>query len=189
METNNYIESWHNQLKTMYLERKRNRRVDRLVYILAKDVEHGYNSNVALITLKIGRMGPEERRKKRREIAAEKINEEWLQEMITLIENDQTAGSSSISIYQVKSFTSAEQSYNTEVCSNITTNCTCFDFQYNKTPCKHMYLLKRLYPTLTMEGELQHEMMFQSDDIDIGHDDYVEDSTSRNNDTALNKVI
>jgi hypothetical protein len=36
-----------------------------------------------------------------------------------------------------------------------------------------------------MEGELQHEMMFQSDDIDIGHDDYVEDSTSRNNNTAL----
>lgn len=79
METNNYIESWHNQLKTMYLERKRNRRVDRLVYNLVKDVEYDYISNVARITLKIGRMGPEERRKRRREIAAEDSNEEWLQ--------------------------------------------------------------------------------------------------------------
>ncbi|KAI8379066.1 uncharacterized protein BYT42DRAFT_495541, partial [Radiomyces spectabilis] len=44
METSNYIESWHNQLKTTYLQSfiflkaDRNRRLDRLVYILVNDV-------------------------------------------------------------------------------------------------------------------------------------------------------
>ncbi|KAI8876940.1 hypothetical protein K501DRAFT_199290, partial [Backusella circina FSU 941] len=32
MEANNYIESWHNQLKTTYLKRKPNRRLHRLIY-------------------------------------------------------------------------------------------------------------------------------------------------------------
>ncbi|PHZ15007.1 uncharacterized protein RHIMIDRAFT_276950, partial [Rhizopus microsporus ATCC 52813] len=30
METNNYIENWHSQLKTNYIQRKRNIRLDRL---------------------------------------------------------------------------------------------------------------------------------------------------------------
>jgi hypothetical protein len=40
METNNYIEGWHNQLKTNYLQRKRNRRLDHLIFILVDDHTH-----------------------------------------------------------------------------------------------------------------------------------------------------
>ncbi|KAG2232120.1 hypothetical protein INT48_006797 [Thamnidium elegans] len=39
METNNFVESWHNQSKTTYLERKRNERADRLIFILVNDIE------------------------------------------------------------------------------------------------------------------------------------------------------
>jgi hypothetical protein len=37
-DTNNYIGSYHNQLKTFYFERTRNTRVDRIVYILSQVV-------------------------------------------------------------------------------------------------------------------------------------------------------
>ncbi|KAI8890119.1 hypothetical protein K501DRAFT_160578, partial [Backusella circina FSU 941] len=56
METNNYVESWHNQLKTTYLKRKPNRRLDRLIYILVNDVEPEFISNVNRVILGIGRM-------------------------------------------------------------------------------------------------------------------------------------
>ncbi|ORE04171.1 hypothetical protein BCV72DRAFT_278155, partial [Rhizopus microsporus var. microsporus] len=58
METNNYVESWHSQLKTSYLQRKRNRRVDRLVYILVNDVEEDFLSNINRIKMNVGRIGP-----------------------------------------------------------------------------------------------------------------------------------
>ncbi|ORE18675.1 hypothetical protein BCV71DRAFT_162788, partial [Rhizopus microsporus] len=73
METNNYVESWHNQLKTSYLQRRRNRRVDRLVYILVNDVEEDFISNINRIRMNVGRMGPEARKERRRELEAEEI--------------------------------------------------------------------------------------------------------------------
>ncbi|KAG2200827.1 hypothetical protein INT47_001358 [Mucor saturninus] len=78
METNNYVESWHNQLKTTYLGRKRNRRVDRLVFVLVKDVLSKYGNNISRILLKVGRMGPEERRHRAREMQAEAISADAL---------------------------------------------------------------------------------------------------------------
>jgi hypothetical protein len=40
--TNNLIESYHNKLKTFYLGRSRNHRVDRIVYMLSKIVTLDY---------------------------------------------------------------------------------------------------------------------------------------------------
>lgn len=66
IETNNYAESWHNQLETTYLKRSRNRRLyNRLLYVLSQDVIPDYLQNIRRITFNIGRMGPTERRKKR----------------------------------------------------------------------------------------------------------------------------
>ncbi|OAD68585.1 hypothetical protein PHYBLDRAFT_63506 [Phycomyces blakesleeanus NRRL 1555(-)] len=44
--TNNYIESWHNQLKTIYFGHTRIRRLDRLVFILTNNVEFFYDKEV-----------------------------------------------------------------------------------------------------------------------------------------------
>lgn len=73
METNNYVESWHNRLKTTYLKRKPNRRVDRLIYVLVKDIKEDFRQNVHRLILNVGRMGTEERRRRRREIEAEQF--------------------------------------------------------------------------------------------------------------------
>ncbi|ORE22183.1 hypothetical protein BCV71DRAFT_271178, partial [Rhizopus microsporus] len=61
VETNNYIESWHDQLKTNYLQRKRNRRLDRLIFILIDDVHDNFMHNTARMAANIGRMSSETR--------------------------------------------------------------------------------------------------------------------------------
>ncbi|ORE20489.1 hypothetical protein BCV71DRAFT_163267, partial [Rhizopus microsporus] len=74
METNNYIESWHNQLKPNYLQRKRKRRLDRLIFILVDDVHADFMHNTARMAANIGRMSSETREARKRMIAAEEIN-------------------------------------------------------------------------------------------------------------------
>ncbi|KAI9470909.1 MAG: hypothetical protein EXX96DRAFT_643915 [Benjaminiella poitrasii] len=64
----------------MYLKRKRKRRVDRLIFILIKNVEQDYINNIARAMSNVGRMGPEERRR-RRELVVEEVNEELLPDM------------------------------------------------------------------------------------------------------------
>jgi hypothetical protein len=44
-DTNNYIESYHNQLKAFYIERVRNRRVDCVIYILSQVVTSDYRQD------------------------------------------------------------------------------------------------------------------------------------------------
>ncbi|CEG78047.1 hypothetical protein RMATCC62417_12707 [Rhizopus microsporus] len=82
METNNYIESWHNQLKTNYLQRKRNRRLNRLIFILVDDVHTDFMHNAARMAANIGHMSSETRKARKRMIAAEEINELSLEDMV-----------------------------------------------------------------------------------------------------------
>ncbi|CEI90151.1 hypothetical protein RMCBS344292_04481 [Rhizopus microsporus] len=100
METNNFIESWYSQLKTVYIGRKRNRRVDRLISVLVDNVEPDYIDNICRITLNVGRMGPEERRIRMRQIKADQINMERIPDAIT--------ESGAPGVYLVQSFSNIE---------------------------------------------------------------------------------
>lgn len=145
METNNYVESWHNQLKTTYLGRKPNRRVDRLIWILVNDVEEDYQQNISRMLLNVGRMGPEERRRRKRELEAEAINEN----VITLMVELQQPGH-----YHVSSFTTSEIKYDVKVENGTMKSCSCPDFTWNQTACKHMFLLHRVDSTISIfEGK------------------------------------
>ncbi|CEG65890.1 hypothetical protein RMATCC62417_02577 [Rhizopus microsporus] len=99
METNSYIESWHNQLKTNYLQRKRNRRLDRLIFILVDDVHADFMHNTARMAANIGRMSSETRETRKRIITAEEINELSLEDMAQKVHIDEEA------CYIVKCFT------------------------------------------------------------------------------------
>ncbi|CEP13527.1 hypothetical protein [Parasitella parasitica] len=143
METNNFIESWHNQLKTTYMGRKRNRRVDRLIFILVNDVEPDYIHNICRISLNIGRMGPEERKRRRREMDAAGINEAVLSIMIE--EPDKESN-----VYRVKSFTDELLFYDIDVIDREMRTCSCSEFQWHEIACKHMYLLRRLHPDIVI---------------------------------------
>ncbi|RCH85362.1 hypothetical protein CU098_000109, partial [Rhizopus stolonifer] len=75
-------------------------------------------------------MGLEERR--RREMDAEAINDNALALMVVL---------EGPICYNVASFTTEE---------DVITGCSCADFQWNQTSCKHVCLLKPAEPTISI---------------------------------------
>ncbi|ORE06922.1 hypothetical protein BCV72DRAFT_327589 [Rhizopus microsporus var. microsporus] len=134
MATNNYIESWHNQLKTTYLQRKRDRRLDRLIFILVDDAHTDFMHNTARMAANIGRMSSETRKARKRMIAAGEINKLSLEDMAQKVYIDEEA------CYIVKSFTT-EVVYNILTEQGMMTACNCIAFQLNRRPCKHMHLV------------------------------------------------
>ncbi|ORE09533.1 hypothetical protein BCV72DRAFT_319613 [Rhizopus microsporus var. microsporus] len=89
IETNNNIESWHNQLKVNYLQRKRNRRLDQLIFILVDDAHTDSMHNTAKMATNIGRTSSETREVIKRIIAAEEINELPLEDMAQKVHIDE----------------------------------------------------------------------------------------------------
>ncbi|KAI9474833.1 hypothetical protein BDB00DRAFT_793435 [Zychaea mexicana] len=82
MQTNNYVESWHNQLKTYYLKRKRMHRLDLLVHILVKDVSFDVTEEIKRLVANVGRIGPYEHALCKHEIKAEAIDCTVLRDMV-----------------------------------------------------------------------------------------------------------
>ncbi|KAL0075611.1 hypothetical protein F4703DRAFT_1720278, partial [Phycomyces blakesleeanus] len=56
MLTNNYIESWHNQLKTYFLGCSHNKRFDQLIFILTNKVEFYFKEESIRINMRSGPM-------------------------------------------------------------------------------------------------------------------------------------
>lgn len=82
METNNYVESWLNQLKTVYLDRRRNHGLDFIIHMLVEDVEVDIKHEIARLTAKVGRMNKEEREARKQELKAKAVDEKLLDTMI-----------------------------------------------------------------------------------------------------------
>ena len=131
VETNNYIESWHDQLKTNYLQRKRNRRLDRLIFILIDDVHDNFMHNTARMAANIGRISSGIREARKRMIAAEEINELSLEDMAQKVHIDEEV------CYIVKPFT-MQVVYDISTEQEMMTACNCIDFQRNRRVCKYM---------------------------------------------------
>lgn len=93
--------------------------------MLVNDIEPDYIDNVRRITLNVGRMGPEERRRRRREIAAENINAAIIQNMISRPEDDSNN-------YKVNSFSANGCVYEIEVLEQKMQKCSCQDFNGTK---------------------------------------------------------
>ncbi|CEI92054.1 hypothetical protein RMCBS344292_06328 [Rhizopus microsporus] len=143
-EINNYVESWHNQVKTSYLQR-RNRRVDRLVCILINDVEEDFISNINRIRMNVGRMGPEAREARRRELEAEEASIHVAMDMISEVER--------ASLYNVQSFNNADETYEVRVENDTVKSCSCPDFRYRNRACKYKFLLGRCTEYGVWRGE------------------------------------
>ncbi|KAG1048091.1 hypothetical protein G6F43_009497 [Rhizopus delemar] len=146
MEINNYVESWHNQLKTTYLGSKSNGRADRLIWILINDVEEDYQQNISRLLLNVGRMGPEERRRRKRKMDTEAINENVLSLMV------EVEGHGS---YNVTSITIEEDKYKITVENNVMTSCSCPDFTWNQTPFPTKAIISIHVPQMVQDAEEQ----------------------------------
>ncbi|OAD75510.1 hypothetical protein PHYBLDRAFT_64426 [Phycomyces blakesleeanus NRRL 1555(-)] len=129
--TSNYVESWHNQLKTIYFGRARIRKLDRLIFILTNDVEFYFEQEVECIHFNNDKMGPIDNELARNSFVASKIQNDMLPSMII---NPLGETGNSIDDYngewQIRSFVT-EDKY-----------CTCPNFLTCQIPCKHSHLLK-----------------------------------------------
>ena len=104
MQTNNYVESWHNQLKTIYLKRKRIHRLDFLLAVLTDDVEFDIQQEVKRLSGNVGRMSPAESELRKEEISAETIDCAMLPAMVDQVSGTEfTAASFTVDglIYEV----------------------------------------------------------------------------------------
>ncbi|KAF8923285.1 hypothetical protein BGZ47_004895, partial [Haplosporangium gracile] len=58
IDTNNYVESWHNALKMYFLKDKQKRRADMVVYVLVKSVLSFYQRKCLYGRYRVGRLTP-----------------------------------------------------------------------------------------------------------------------------------
>lgn len=141
MLTNNFIESWHNQLKTVFLGRVRNKRLDKLVFVLVNDVEYYLLQEFERVIQGNGAMSPFFKQQRIRELEAEEVDDEDRERMVG---GPSDVDGEGIRRYQVSSFVDgASIDYSIEVTiDNVIMSCSCYDFGKRRQPCKHMYLLK-----------------------------------------------
>ncbi len=90
-------------------------------------------------------MSPFERQRRKREIEAESILEDQLQEMIESRGED---------CFLVQSFFEEDLVYEVYISENIIYKCNCTDFTINQNPCKHMYLLLRRFQNFTVPSTI-----------------------------------
>ena len=76
MLTNNYVESWHNQLKTIYLRRKYPRRVDFLIDTLVEEVKLGMISEIKRRAARNGQLTNVQRHMLQKRKQADEMGEE-----------------------------------------------------------------------------------------------------------------
>ena len=128
MKTNNYVESCHNQLKTNYLQRKKNRRLACLTFILVDDVHTYFMYNTTRMAANIGHMNSETRETGKKMISAEEINELSLEDMVQKVYIEEIC-------YIVKSL-KTEVVYDISTEQGMMTACNCINFQRNRRVCK-----------------------------------------------------
>ena len=128
--TNNLIESYHNQLKTNYLGRSRSLRVDRLVYLLSQVLSLDYRQeNVkAMFGFASIRLTKEEEKRKK----AFLIPSDDAFNMVEKLGE----------CYQCKSFTYDYIYYDIDFQEGYLQNCSCDD---PSKLCKHIFLVHRIF--------------------------------------------
>ena len=107
MATNNYVESWHNQLKTVYLNRYRVHRLDHVLHLIVHDIESDLKHEVQRRGYKLGRMTKQDREIVKQAKQANMVDEEMMVIKVTFIEKDK---------YQVASFNNDDIKYDVSTC-------------------------------------------------------------------------
>ncbi|CDH61222.1 hypothetical protein RO3G_15174 [Lichtheimia corymbifera JMRC:FSU:9682] len=149
METNNYVESWHNQLKSVYLKRYRVHRLDYIVFVLVTKVEFDLLHDVQRRAAKVGPQTKRDLELAKTKLKADQLSHEMMLQKVSVARGGG---------YYVQSFTTNPNPprYKLHVEGEKIMSCTCKEAQYHRQrACKHMYLLKRWHGNLTLRYERQ----------------------------------
>ncbi|KAG2196263.1 hypothetical protein INT46_007347 [Mucor plumbeus] len=173
--TNNYIESWHNQLKVVYFERLRINRLDRLVFVLTNDVEYYFAEEYNRIIANIGRLGPLQNNIARKAYMASQISNENLISMIRKQQGSFTnADNNNNGPWKIQSFdlNKPRTTYQVRVINNVICTCLCPDFKKTQIACKHMRLLKRYTSMpLKIEVDISNGLQLEQDTSRVSEDE------------------
>lgn len=150
IDTNNYIESWHNTLKRHFFRDKHQRCADTVIYVLAILAVPHFQQKCIRSIVKVGRMNPAQ------------LKELQLTTLATdHIKNREANGYIGAYIKQtsedtlyVESFTNAEVGYDIKIDFSKTptghiTRCSCKYFSDHQSCCKHIALVQLELPPIT----------------------------------------
>ncbi|KAF8585202.1 hypothetical protein K439DRAFT_1660372 [Ramaria rubella] len=134
IDTNNFVESWHSNLKKNYIGWMRKQRVDFMICLLTQDIEPDYMRAHIRIGLGFkGRAMCKAERENRRK--ADELNSEDAVERVRELNEEQI---------QVESFSQEGVVYTIRVDDGGICACDCHAFTHSCLPCKHMFLAQRV---------------------------------------------
>lgn len=141
--TNNYVESWHNSLKSGYLGNSRKHRTDVLVHLLLHDVLPEFQLKVARVSMGLDRrqISHSEKLQQRKSAAMDpQLANSWIRRSVAYQENNQFT-----EVLCVKSFTTEDLEYEVSLnAASTIKSCTCPFMVSTNSVCKHMFLAERV---------------------------------------------
>jgi hypothetical protein len=165
IDTNNYIESWHNTLKRRFLRNKQRRRVDTVIYVLYAIAVPHYQQICMQTSAGIGRRTP-----------AQIEEDELKKKAMDYLETRPRMGLSGDPITRVSETVLKVESMEHlgNKCDEVTidfsisplgyiTDCTCKDYFMYQTVCEHIALTQAALPSLTYAREEQWTYPYEVD--------------------------
>jgi len=138
MDTNNYVESWHNQLKSNHLKHHYRARPDRILYILMEIVLETFKKDEFGALICVGR----KMKGKILDILCQQdvqaMTEETIQKHCLFIEGR----------YIVESVTFPGRYYGVTQTNGLMNSCTCEYFLRHQRLCKHILMAIRKFPSI-----------------------------------------
>lgn len=139
INTNNYIEAWHNVLKSRYLGSCRKQRTDILVHLLLREVLPDYRIKVARVTMGLDRRrltdSEKAQLKKCTDLSSEKAASLVRHSVIEMGEAEYSE------VILVKSFSNDGPEYLVSLNqASVISRCSCSYMTTSKSVCKHMFL-------------------------------------------------
>ncbi|KAF9579394.1 hypothetical protein BGW38_004359, partial [Lunasporangiospora selenospora] len=148
INTNNLVESWHKTFKRQYLGFARDLRPDDLVFLLQGVVDIDFRTTYYKITRGLQPITLSESAAARKAKAMD-IPFFWARLMVTELFQERK--------FKVNSFTEVGVAHYVSMDPNFSYlySCTCNDYIRNKEPCKHMYLVPKIFQDtkISYEGE------------------------------------
>lgn len=143
INTNNYIESWHNSLKKHFFKDKQQRRLDTVIYTLVQTAIPHYQQMCIRHSMQVGRMSPGAREVLMANILASNYMDQKRAEdpQVTFL-----IPTADRAVFQVQSFQGPPTTYNVKIewaqgFAGHVTSCTCLKFVQQSKCCKHIALV------------------------------------------------
>ncbi|KAF9081778.1 hypothetical protein BGX29_004297, partial [Mortierella sp. GBA35] len=136
MDTNNYVESWHNQLKSNHLRHHFRARADRIFYVLTEVVLEAFKKEEFGALIRVGRRTKGEVLDILRQRDVQAMTEETIQRHVLFIDGR----------YIVESIAFPGLYYGLSLTDGLINGCSCEYFLRHKRLCKHILMAIRKFP-------------------------------------------